>query len=104
MKQTYLELSAATGFPLAVYLLLRLGGDPELMVPHGHFVVVGGVSLLAAITAAVVAWAAVRVRNLEVTFLTLALFSLAGFFTVHGLSTPGVMLGPNAVVGIAAYL
>jgi HD-GYP domain-containing protein (c-di-GMP phosphodiesterase class II) len=90
--------------PLLLYAGVRLSPDPEFDVPHGHFVVVSGVSLLAAVLAALVAWAAVHVRNLEITFLALAFMSLAGFFTVHGLSTPGVMMGPNAVVSIAASL
>jgi len=101
MVRTYAFGAAAVVLPLALYLTLRLSPDPILSVPRGHFVVVSAVSLGAAAFAAAVGWAAHHLRNLQITFLALAFFSLAAFFSLHGLTTPGILLGPNNVVAVA---
>ncbi len=104
MVRTYALGIAAVALPLALYLTLRLSPDPAISVPREHFAIVSVVSLGAAVFAAAVGWAAHHLRNLQITFLALAFFSLAAFFSLHGLTTPGMLLGPNNVVSVAVSL
>ncbi|MCW5876800.1 MAG: hypothetical protein KIS85_07950 [Anaerolineales bacterium] len=99
--------------PLVVYGAMRLPPllrpewawtDPHLLHPHNHFYIVTVTALVALVISVVVAVVGLRQRNLQVLYVALAFISLAGFFSVHGLATPGFLLGGNAVVGVAAQL
>jgi putative nucleotidyltransferase with HDIG domain len=46
----------------------------------------------------------IRLRNLQVLLISLGFISLTILFTLHGLSTPGLLLGPNPVVGVAVQI
>ncbi|MCZ8522095.1 MULTISPECIES: HD-GYP domain-containing protein [Paenibacillus] len=78
--------------------------DTELPMPHGHFYIVSSVSLLAALIAVAVWAAGLRMRNIQVNFLALSFLSLAGVFSVHGLSTPNLLLGITHLPGVTAPL
>jgi len=60
--------------------------------PVGHFYVVSIVSLLALLVSIAVGVAGIRLRNVNVTFLSIGYISLAGLFMLHGLSTPGFIV------------
>lgn len=100
-----LPLGLALGVPLFVFLVLerRPAWNVTWSIPHEHFYIISLVFLCAGVFAGALAWAGRRLRNLQVTLLALAFVSLAGFLAVHGLMTPGVLFGPNVVVGIAVY-
>ena len=91
---------------LAAYLLLRQFPDADLLiqVPLEHFYIVSAASALTAIVAVAMGFIGLRLRNQQVIFVSLAYTSLAILFTLHGLSTPGMMLPFTRVVGIAAIL
>jgi len=93
--------------PLAIYIYLRLNPtqDPLLRLPVHHFYIVSTTALIALLLSIVVGIIGLRQRNLQVIYVSLAFISLAAFFSVHGLATPGFILpDPHAVVGIAAQL
>ncbi len=96
----------ATLLPLGVYVaLLYLPQlDVSHMIIHGHFNIVSTVSILAGALAFIIGLAGAKLRNIQVTLVSLAFMSLGIMFGVHGLATPGFILQKNAVVGIAAPL
>lgn len=93
--------------PLVIYIYLRLtpSQDPLLALPVHHFYIVSTTALISLILSIIVGIIGLRQRNLQVVYVSLAFISLAAFFSVHGLATPGFILpDPHAVVGIAAQL
>jgi class 3 adenylate cyclase len=108
--------------PLGVLLwLLRIPPTPaDPATSFEHLVIVANVSLLALLVAVLVARAALLQKAYRVLFLALGFASMAGFFAVHGLATPGVILPTNgltfaggtyheqhgaaSILGISAYL
>jgi len=97
---------AAVVLPMAIFLHLRLhpAEDPIFRAPHGHFYIVSGAAFLAAIVALSIGAAGTHLRNINVTFLSMAFASLAFVFLLHGLATPGFLLPVTNVPGIAAQL
>jgi putative nucleotidyltransferase with HDIG domain len=70
-----------------------------------HFNIVSATSLVALLVAIVVGIVGLRQRNQQVIYVSLAFISLAAFFSVHGLSTPGFIIEHfTPVVGVAAQL
>ena len=110
------------GVPLAMLAwLLRLPTKPPTPeVSFEHLVVVLNVALLALLVAAFIARTALQQQAYRVLLLALGFLSMAGFFSVHALATPGVILpatgtvfsggtyhdqhGAASVLGISAYL
>jgi class 3 adenylate cyclase len=108
--------------PLGVVLwLLRIPATaPTPAVSFEHLVVVTNVSFLALLVAVLVAKSALDQHAYRVLFLAFGFLSMGGFFTVHALATPGVILPPSglvfsggsyhqehgaaSVLGISAYL
>ena len=73
--------------------------------PVGHFYIVSIVSLLALLVSIAVGVAGVRLRNVNVTFLSIGYISLAGLFILHGLSTPGFIVQEgNALPALSGRL
>jgi len=94
---------------LAAFLLFWLvyrspNSDPHLAAPLTHFWVVSLTSVLAMALAVLVGVAGARARDSRVVYLAGGFASMAGFFALHGLSTPGVMLGENTVAPVASQL
>lgn len=77
---------------LVAWLLVDPGSNRELLLPNEHFYVVTLVSALAACTALLVARAAVRLDQFQVLLVALGFAGMAGFFAVHGLATPGMIV------------
>ena len=78
--------------PIVVFGTLAWGVpslDLVVAVPVPHFYIVSAASLVAAVLAVVVGLAAVRVRQPRALAVSLGFLSIAGFFSVHGLTTPG---------------
>lgn len=93
--------------PLLLYIVLRFllpQHDLELRHPAGHFQIVSATALISLAIAVVVGVVGIRQRNLQVLYVAMAFISLAGLFSVHGLATPGFLLGANALVGVAVQL
>jgi len=101
--------------------LLRLPPRaPTPEVGFEHLVVVANVSLLALLVAIFVARAALQQKAYRALLVALGFLSMSGFFSVHALATPGIILPPSgvtfsggtyhdehgaaSVLGISAYL
>ncbi|MBV8084286.1 MAG: adenylate/guanylate cyclase domain-containing protein [Chloroflexi bacterium] len=91
---------AILALPLAVFFwLLRLPAKaPDPGLGFEHLVVVLNVSVLALLVAVLVARSAIQLRAFRTLLLALGFMALAGFFSVHALATPGVILPPSGTV------
>lgn len=78
--------------------------DIELVIPRGHFYIVSVVAILSLIVSIAVGISGIRLRNMNVIFLSLAYISLTEMFAVHGLSTPGFIMEASNLPGMAAQL
>lgn len=78
--------------------------DFTLQIPIQHLYIVSLAALIAALIAAAMGVSALRLRNPQVLFISLAFISLTLLFGLHGLTTPGVIFELNPMVGVAAQL
>ncbi|USB33554.1 HD-GYP domain-containing protein [Paenibacillus sp. YPG26] len=94
----------AVAVPFILFELLRAhpSWDVSLVALKGHFYVVSSVAMLSMMVAIAVGIAGHRVRNIKVSFLALAFISLGETFTVHGLSTPNLMIHASHLPAVAA--
>lgn len=74
------------------YLLTFPGRDTLWHSPNFHFYVLSPSLLALAISAIAVGWTGIRLRDISIIMLALAIFSLSGFFLIHALSTPGFLI------------
>ena len=91
---------------LLIYIFIRLSPNIDVLIekPTEHFYIVSAASIIAAIFAIIIGISGMRLRNLQVIFISLAFISLTVFFSLHGLSTPGFLLPFTHVVGISVQL
>ncbi|RKN85840.1 HD-GYP domain-containing protein [Paenibacillus ginsengarvi] len=96
----------AAAIPLLLFELMTSWSSMDTMLRHpsGHFYIVSSVAALSTVIAILAGVAGSRLRNIEVSCLSLAFISLAEMFAVHGFSTPGFVMGPSSLTGIAAQL
>ena len=66
-----------------------------------HFALVGAAALAATVASAVLTIAGVRRRDGRTVLLGTAFSTMTALLAVHGLATPGVLVGPNGVVAFA---
>jgi len=94
--------------PAGVFLAMRGLGwyDRAVPAPTQHFYIVSSVALISLVLAAFAAAAALRVPRARVLLLALSFLTMAGFFSVHGLATPGFIVESRyfAVTGFSARL
>jgi len=92
--------------PAALFFVLLQSNalDVKLSAPTGHFYIVSIVALLSMMIAMIVGAAGSRLRNIKVSFLSLAFISLAEMFAIHGLSTPHFIIHVTPLPGVAAQL
>lgn len=82
----------------------------DLNIPLEHFVITTNVSLVAAFAGLLVARSALQLRQFPAVLTALGFLCMAGIFTVHGLSTPGVLQrgalegDAGLVVGVSGQL
>jgi HD-GYP domain-containing protein (c-di-GMP phosphodiesterase class II) len=91
------------GGPALAFAWLQANDAPHraTMAPAAHFYIVSATAVLSAALALVMAAASVRVANARTLLLTMAFVAMAAIFAVHGLATPGFLLG-GAYYDIAA--
>lgn len=80
--------------PAAAFLAMRGFGwfDRAAPAPAQHFYIVSAVALVSLLLAAVASAAALRVPRARVLLLALSFLTMAGFFSIHGLATPGFIV------------
>jgi len=95
------------GISLGAYFIIKGVTHHHARFEHpvGHFYIVSIVSLLALLVSIAVGVASIRLRNVNVTFLSIGYISLAGLFMLHGLSTPGFLIeGGQALPALSGRL
>jgi hypothetical protein len=98
--------AAALVIPVAVlaFLLSRPAHDHTIQTTIGHFYIVTFVSLIGFAISAGITVGSGRLRDARAFFLNLGFLSISGIFLVHAVTTPGVLVGMNPTVGLAARL
>ncbi|MBM7573367.1 HD-GYP domain-containing protein [Aquibacillus albus] len=96
----------ATMVPLSLFIYLKLEPSIDLIisVPKEHFIIVSMVALLSTVISLAVGVSGTKLRNIHVTFLSLAFISLTEIFALHGLATPGFIIDASSLPGVAAQL
>jgi putative nucleotidyltransferase with HDIG domain len=95
---------AAAAAALPLLLIAAAGNRPAMPSPTAHFwPVVLAAGTGAAVSAGLTA-AGVRARDGRVILLGTAFSTITALLAVHGLSTPGVLVGPNGVIALAGGL
>jgi len=96
------------GISMGVFFMIDGLSHPQharLEHPVGHFYIVSIVSLLALLVSVSVGVAGIRLRNVNILFLSVGYITLAGLFMLHGLSTPGFILDEgNALPALSGRL
>src|ERR671932_202919 len=93
-------LAAAAILPAS--LLETLGSSTVAVGGLEHLLVVGVTALVAAIASGHLTATAIRRRDAQTALLGTAFSTMTSMLAVHALSTPGVLVGPNGVVGLGA--
>ena len=107
-----LALLVATLSPLLVLTWLLATPDVNQPAPSPveHFVITTNVSAITLLVAVLTARAALQVRHYPTLLVALGFMTMAGIFSVHGLSTAGILQrgdkagDANLVVGVSAQL
>jgi len=93
---------------LLLFLLADPGRNASLDSPVEHLAVVSNVAVLALAAALLIARTASQMGRYGIVLTALGFMSMAWTFLVHGLATPGVILGfdkkADVIVGASAYL
>ena len=107
-----LALLVATLSPLFVltWLLATPDANQPTPSPVEHFVITTNVSVITLLVAVLTARAALQLRHYPTLLVALGFMTMAGIFSVHGASTPGILQrgdregDANLVVGVSAQL
>ncbi len=105
-----LLLAVLLPLPVLAWLLVTPAANQPLSSPIEHFVITTNVSVVTFLVAVLTARAALQVRHYPTLLVALGFMSMAGVFTVHGLSTPGVLqrgdraTDANLVVAVSGQL
>ena len=107
-------IAIAVALVVLAVLLAVPSIDAAIDVPVPHFYIVSAVALLAFLVAVLLALSAAQLQHYKLLLLGIGFMALAGLFSVHGLSTPGVLIpasteygaaaGAHSVVGVAGFL
>src|SRR6185503_5090537 len=95
-------LAASALVPGAV--LEQFGATNVAISGRGHFFLVAIAAGVAAFASAGLTATAVRRRDGQAALLGTAFSTMTAMLAVHGLATPGVLVGPNGVVALAGGL
>jgi putative nucleotidyltransferase with HDIG domain len=87
-----IALLAASG-GLMAWLLVNPAYNALVVIPVQHFYIVTVVALAALVLAFVVARVALQIEHYKALYLALGFMTMAGIFMVHGIATPGVIVG-----------
>lgn len=79
--------------------------DAMWNLPRFHFYVISATLLVATLSGVAIGWTGIRLRDMNVLFLALAIVSLTGFFLIHGLTTPGFIIhDSHHLAGVASQV
>ena len=88
----------AVGVPAALHSF----GTRELVIPSWtHFTLVGAGALVAAVASVWLTIAGARANDGRTVLLGAAFSTMTALLAIHGLATPGLLVGPNGVIALA---
>jgi HD-GYP domain-containing protein (c-di-GMP phosphodiesterase class II) len=91
----------ALGAFLPVGLLWAVGHDHAHLTGEVHFGAVGATALVATLASLALTVAGVRCRDGQTILVATAFSAMAGLLFLHGLASPGVLVGMNGVVALS---
>jgi putative nucleotidyltransferase with HDIG domain len=100
--RTRLAIAAVAVAPIAV--VATVGSHHVMATPPLHFWLVAAAAGLAALASAALTVAGVRARDGRAVMLGTAFSTMTALLAVHGLATPGMLVGPNGVIAAAGGL
>ncbi len=91
--------------PVILYIALRLNPPSNQMWGTSifHFYIVSYTSLVALVVAILI-FSGIGAGETRALLIAMTFLTMAGFFFIHGFTTPGVLLGGNQAIGWAAQL
>jgi HD-GYP domain-containing protein (c-di-GMP phosphodiesterase class II) len=92
------------GLAVPVGALVVFRDDRVSLSGHFHFYGVGGSALAAAVAAIVLTAAGVKRGDGRTVLIGTAFTVMAGLLSVHGLSTPGIVVGANGVISLTGAM
>ncbi len=92
----------AVAAPIALVALV--GSDRVMMSARAHFALVGGAAGLTSLASLMLSVAGARARDGRTILMGTAFSTMTALFAVHGLSTPGLLVGPNGMIALAGGL
>jgi hypothetical protein len=97
---------ALVGFGLVVPIgtLLLVGHRPVLLDGHVHFYAVGIGALAAAAAALALTAAGVKRGDGRTVLIGTAFTVMAGLLSIHGIATPGIIIGDNGIISLTGAL
>jgi HD domain-containing protein len=98
------HLLAATAAALPLLLIAIVGERPAMPSSAAHFWPVVAAAGTGALVSAGLTLAGVRARDGRAILLGTAFSTITALLAVHGLATPGVLVGPNGVIALAGGL
>jgi putative nucleotidyltransferase with HDIG domain len=102
MVRTRVLLVVAALIPAAIVVL---AGPRVVMMPKQlHFGLVGGAAAITSFASLALTVAGARARDGRAVLMGTAFSTMTALFALHGLSTPGYIVGPNGVIALAGGL
>ena len=92
-------MAATAALPGA--FLLAFGDRPIVLEPAVHFAMVVSAASAAAAASVALCVAGMRRRDGRTVLLSIAFSTMTALLLVHGLTSPGMLVGPNGVVALA---
>jgi putative nucleotidyltransferase with HDIG domain len=89
---------------LPVLFLHGAGGDKVTVDPTAHFVAVAVAAAIAGVASVILSVAGARRGDGRTVLLSTAFSTMTALLLVHGLATPGILVGMNGVVALAGGL
>jgi putative nucleotidyltransferase with HDIG domain len=88
--------------PVAAVALI--GNRPAMLPREVHFGLVGGAAALTSLASLALSVAGARARDGRTILMGTAFSTMTALFAIHGLSTPGFLVGPNGMIALAGGL
>jgi HD-GYP domain-containing protein (c-di-GMP phosphodiesterase class II) len=101
------RIFAATVFALAivpVVMVALIGTNPASLPAEVHFGLVGGAAALTSLASLSLSVAGARARDGRAILMGTAFSTMTALFAIHGLSTPGFLIGKNGMIALAGGL
>jgi putative nucleotidyltransferase with HDIG domain len=105
MTRNRLALLGALVAALAPYAVFAAIGSEHFMLPGlAHFLLVGIVAGITSLASLALSIAGAQARDGRTVLMGTAFSTMTALFAIHGIATPGFIVGPNGVIALAGGL